>query len=125
MWRTTGDVKWRERGYRIYQAIEKHTRTKYGYTSIRGVNKQDVEKLDDMPRLFLFLFFFSFLFLFFSVTNPSIVFSWFLAETLKYLYLLFDDTNSYPLDRWVFNTEAHPLPVFSWTQKEREAFGMD
>ena len=50
--------------------------------------------------------------------------SWFLAETLKYLYLLFDDTDSYPLDKWVFNTEAHPLPVFSWTQKEREAFGI-
>ena len=52
-------------------------------------------------------------------------YSWFLAETLKYLYLLFDDINSYPLDRWVFNTEAHPLPVFSWTEKEREAFGID
>ena len=50
--------------------------------------------------------------------------SWFLAETLKYLYLLFDDTDSYPLDKWVFNTEAHPLPIFSWTQKEREAFGI-
>ena len=59
------------------------------------------------------------LFFFFSF------FSWFLAETLKYLYLLFDDINSYPLDRWVFNTEAHPLPVFSWTQKEREAFGIN
>ena len=37
---------------------------------------------------------------------------------------MFDDTNEYPLDRWVFNTEAHPLPIFSWTEKEREAFGI-
>ena len=54
MWRTTGDVKWRERGYEIFQAIEKHTRTTYGYTSVRGVtgNEDNVEKLDDMPRYF-------------------------------------------------------------------------
>lgn len=36
---------------------------------------------------------------------------WF-AETLKYLYLLFDDTNKFPLDKYVFNTEAHPFPRF-------------
>jgi len=99
MWRTTGDVKWRERGYTIFQAIEKHARTEYGYASIAGVNRQTVEQIDDMP-------------------------SWFLAETLKYLYLLFDDIDSVALDKWVFNTEAHPLPLFSWTEKEREAFGI-
>jgi len=37
--------------------------------------------------------------------------SFFLAETLKYLYLLFSDDNLVSLDEWVFNTEAHPLPV--------------
>lgn len=36
--------------------------------------------------------------------------SFFYAETLKYLYLLASDENTVPLDRWVFNTEAHPLP---------------
>lgn len=40
--------------------------------------------------------------------------SFFLGETLKYLYLLFsDDPNLLSLDRFVFNTEAHPLPI--WT----------
>ncbi|KAH7096529.1 seven-hairpin glycosidase [Auriculariales sp. MPI-PUGE-AT-0066] len=33
---------------------------------------------------------------------------WF-AETLKYLYLTFDDPSRYSLDNYVFNTEAHPL----------------
>jgi len=35
------------------------------------------------------------------------------AETLKYLYLLLDDSSPelLPLDQFVFNTEAHPLPV--------------
>ena len=37
--------------------------------------------------------------------------SFFLAETLKYLYLLYADDTLLPLDQWVFNTEAHPLPV--------------
>ena len=40
--------------------------------------------------------------------------TFYLAETLKYLYLLFsDDPNLLPLDKWVFNTEAHPLPVYN------------
>ena len=37
--------------------------------------------------------------------------SFFLAETLKYLYLLYSDSELLSLDLWVFNTEAHPLPV--------------
>jgi len=39
--------------------------------------------------------------------------SFFLAETLKYLYLLFSPTTVIPLDEWVFNTEAHPLKIKS------------
>ena len=49
MWRTTGDIRWRERGYTIFKAIERHTRTQYGYTSIHGVSGSDYQ-LDDMPR---------------------------------------------------------------------------
>jgi len=29
----------------------------------------------------------------------------------QYLYLLFSDDNLIPLEKWVFNSEAHPLPV--------------
>lgn len=29
------------------------------------------------------------------------------AETLKYFYLLFDDKDTWSLDDWVLNTEAH------------------
>lgn len=28
----------------------------------------------------------------------------------QYLYLLFSDDSLISLDKWVFNTEAHPLP---------------
>lgn len=29
----------------------------------------------------------------------------------RYLYLLFSDDDHLPYEHWVFNTEAHPLPV--------------
>lgn len=39
--------------------------------------------------------------------------SFFLGETLKYFFLLFsDDVNLINLDQYVFNTEAHPLPIW-------------
>jgi mannosyl-oligosaccharide alpha-1,2-mannosidase len=39
--------------------------------------------------------------------------SFFVAETLKYFYMLFEeDPSVLPLDQWVFNTEAHPLPIW-------------
>jgi len=41
---------------------------------------------------------------------------------LKYLYLLFTDDELIPLDKWVFNTEAHPFPVFNWTDEEKVRF---
>ena len=39
--------------------------------------------------------------------------SFWLAELLKYLYLILDTSSPprYPLDEYVFNTEAHPLPA--------------
>jgi hypothetical protein len=39
--------------------------------------------------------------------------SFFLAETLKYLYLLFSPSELISLDQWVFNTEAHPIRIVS------------
>ena len=43
---------------------------------------------------------------------------------LKYLYLLFTDEDLIPLDQWVFNTEAHPLQIFQWTDWEKKAYGL-
>ncbi|KAF8186288.1 glycoside hydrolase family 47 protein [Pholiota molesta] len=99
MWRITGDPKWRDRAYEIYRAIERHTRTELGYASVNDVDSLTGGQMDEMP-------------------------SFFLAETLKYLYLIFDDVDSISLDRWVFNTEAHPLPIFSWTEKEKADLGI-
>ncbi|KAJ7464483.1 glycoside hydrolase family 47 protein [Mycena latifolia] len=99
MWRVTGEAKWREMGWRIFEAIERETRTPIGYASLKTVEVTPGIKQDDMP-------------------------SYFLAETLKYLYLLFISDDPFPLDAWVFSTEAHPLPVFEWTQEEKKRFGI-
>jgi hypothetical protein len=36
-----------------------------------------------------------------------------MSETLKYLYLLLADDGLLPLDEYVLNTEAHPIPIFN------------
>jgi mannosyl-oligosaccharide alpha-1,2-mannosidase len=50
LWRTTGDVKWRERGWSVFEAIEKETRTQYGYASIYDVDRSPPSFKDEMPR---------------------------------------------------------------------------
>ena len=46
--------------------------------------------------------------------------SFWTGETLKYLYMLLDPSKKprFPLDEWVFNTEAHPLPVIGSTAEQ-------
>ena len=44
-------------------------------------------------------------------TQDDVQQSFFLAETLKYLWLIFEDDEKLPLDKFVMNTEAHPLPI--------------
>ena len=39
--------------------------------------------------------------------------SFFLAETLKYAYLLFAPVNTIDLGKIVFNTEAHPMRILN------------
>lgn len=64
-------------------------------------------------------------------SDLSTVFSFLFAETLKYLYLIYDESKEelFPLDDWVFNTEAHPFrivdidpPGYSLPEKEPECW---
>lgn len=43
--------------------------------------------------------------------NDNTMQSFWLAETLKYLYLIFSTPDVLPLDQWVLNTEAHPMRI--------------
>jgi len=87
MWRLTKDPKYREWGWKVVQALELNCKVDGGYSGIRNVNVRLNKATDDVQQ------------------------SFFLAETLKYLYLLFSEDHLIDLNQWVFNTEAHPLPV--------------
>ncbi|KAG5353571.1 hypothetical protein C0989_005544 [Termitomyces sp. Mn162] len=50
LWRVTGDLKWRERGWRIFAAIETHAKTSSGYASLSAVDTLPAKLCDDMPR---------------------------------------------------------------------------
>ncbi|XP_037737750.1 mannosyl-oligosaccharide 1,2-alpha-mannosidase IC isoform X1 [Chelonia mydas] len=86
MWRLTHDPKYRQWGWEVVKALEKYCRVEAGFSGIRDVYTTTPSH-DNMQQ------------------------SFFLAETLKYLYLLFCDDDVLSLEDWVFNTEAHPLPV--------------
>jgi len=80
--RFTKVPRYLEMGRRFFEDLVARCRTADGYTTLKNVAAG--EKGDLMP-------------------------SYFLAETLKYLYLLFAPDTTLDFDRVVFNTEAHPL----------------
>ena len=80
--RRTKDPRYLEMGRTFFEGLLAHCRTEAGYTTLKDVTSK--EKGDLMP-------------------------SYFLAETLKYLYLLFAPDETLDLGKVVFNTEAHPL----------------
>ena len=80
--RATHDARYLTMGKTFFDSLVAHCRTEGGYTTLKSV--VTMEKSDLMP-------------------------SYFLAETLKYLYLLFAPDSAMNMDNVVFNTEAHPL----------------
>ncbi|RAK89835.1 glycoside hydrolase [Aspergillus costaricaensis CBS 115574] len=103
MYRVTKDPIYRQWGWEIFKAFQKHTRVKdgEGYTSLSDVTIVPPKRRDNME-------------------------SFWLAETLKYLYLLFSPSDFLPLTEVVFNTEAHVFPRLrqaeyktGWTRRRR------
>ncbi|TRY94047.1 hypothetical protein DNTS_011954 [Danionella cerebrum] len=94
LYRLTKEKKYQQWGWEILQSFNKHTRVPTGgYTSINNVRDPAYPSPRDKME------------------------SFFLGETLKYFYLLFsEDPDLISLDKYVFNTEAHPLPI--WSQAE-------
>ncbi|KAL4079415.1 glycoside hydrolase family 47 protein [Scleroderma citrinum] len=83
-WRATGDVKYWNNAISAVQSFQEYLRTSVAYTEIADVNNRASSRSDEAESF------------------------WF-AETLKYLYLTFDDPQHISLDDYVFNTEAHPF----------------
>ena len=69
-------------GETYFNDIVKYCRTDAGYAMLSDITTK--EKSDEME-------------------------SFFFAETLKYLYLLFAPPETLQFDQVIFNTEAHPL----------------
>lgn len=88
MYRYTKKEKYRDYAWHVFQHLERHCRVDSGgYSSLRTARSTHPVKGDVMH-------------------------SFLISETFKYLYLIFgDDPSELPLDKWVFNTEAHPLLV--------------
>ncbi|KAJ1974570.1 hypothetical protein H4R35_003552 [Dimargaris xerosporica] len=89
LYRITGNRRYQEFGWEIFQSIEKYAKTPTAYSALRNV-----DAVKDIA----------------SNWSNSME-SFFLAETMKYLYLLFADPKLISLDHYVFNTEAHPLTI--------------
>ena len=87
LWRFTKDPMYREWGWRMFVAFEKHCKVDGGgYAGLRNVQIDRPTKDDKMETFWL-------------------------AETLKYFLLLFSDDSLLDLNTHVLNTEAHPLRV--------------
>ncbi|KEY74110.1 hypothetical protein S7711_05360 [Stachybotrys chartarum IBT 7711] len=104
MWRITGEEKYREWGWEMFKSFMNYTAVEEGggFTSLSNANVIPPKIKDNME-------------------------SFWLSETLKYMYLLFSPNDLLPLDKVVINTEGHPLPRFDmgrlfstgWQRKPR------
>jgi Glycosyl hydrolase family 47 len=84
----TKNPRYLDMGKTFFNNLVKYCRTDAAYAELSNVETK--QKTDDME-------------------------SFFLAETLKYLYLLYAPQNTVDLNKVVFNTEAHPIQK-NWGQ---------
>lgn len=84
LWRITGKEEFREAAWDMFQAVANATDTTFANAAIEDVTVLGSRQTDYME-------------------------SFWMAETLKYFYLVFADTDLISLDDFVLNTEAHPF----------------
>ena len=86
-WKLTGNPIYRRYAWEIFLSIKKYCKSLNGYVGIVNVNIPTEWQIDKQ-------------------------YSYFLSETLKYIYLTFESSYFLSHDDWVFNTEAHPLKIW-------------
>jgi len=94
MYKATKDPKLLKVAFKQVDRLRKWCKTSCGYANVRNVFTVEIE--DKME-------------------------SFFLSETLKYLYLLFDPDNKYNKN-YIFSTEAHPFPVVKSNKSQALAY---
>ncbi|KAF5371789.1 hypothetical protein D9758_003529 [Tetrapyrgos nigripes] len=93
-WRATGNTKYLDRAAQVLDHFQEYLTANDAYSGLGNVQDNSIHtpRIDRMESF------------------------WF-AETLKYLYLTFDDPEHISLDEYVFNTEAHPFKAPSWSDQ--------
>jgi mannosyl-oligosaccharide alpha-1,2-mannosidase len=84
LYRITGDHTLQDRAWNMFNNIISRTKTDIAHAALDDCTKPEASKSDRME-------------------------SFWLAETLKYFYLIFSEPSLISLDEYVLNTEAHPL----------------
>ncbi|CAE6482957.1 unnamed protein product [Rhizoctonia solani] len=101
-WRATGDTKYFNRAVAGLESIKKYCRPGVAVDGIWDVRQKNSSYINHAE-------------------------SFFFAEVMKYIYLTFDEPNKFSLDKYVFNTEAHPFeapsPLESYQPTHREEVG--
>lgn len=87
MWRHTKKQRYRDYAWTVFQTIERQCRMEDGGYAVIKKAKTRRPRKEDIMHSFL------------------------ISETFKYIYLIFGPDDELPLDKWVFNTEAHPLLI--------------
>ncbi|OIW24902.1 glycoside hydrolase family 47 protein [Coniochaeta ligniaria NRRL 30616] len=85
LYRVTGDEQLRETAWTMFQRIMIASETPFGNAAIANVTVDGTAEKEDSME------------------------SFWMAETLKYFYLIFSPADVISLDEWVLNTEAHPF----------------
>jgi mannosyl-oligosaccharide alpha-1,2-mannosidase len=87
MYRITGDSSYQDIAWDMFLSIDNRTRTEFANAELDDVMSAGdggVNRVDKMGSVYL-------------------------AETLKYFYLMFSEPRFLSLDDWVFTTKAHPF----------------
>ncbi|KAK1837208.1 glycoside hydrolase [Podospora conica] len=86
MWRVTGSREWVERAWGMWERVREAVEVEGGggFAAVEDVRVKGGRRGDSME-------------------------SFWIAETLKYFYLIFSDPDLISLDDYVLNTEAHPF----------------
>ncbi|KAG6324398.1 hypothetical protein E4U22_002142 [Claviceps purpurea] len=90
LYRITGEQEYQEIAWTMFQAVHKASQAKYGHAAISDVTIPFEESTKEDNQ-------------------EDYMESFWLAETLKYYYLIFSPPDLVDLDEFVLNTEAHPF----------------
>lgn len=106
LYRMTGNEEWREVAWKMFESVMNATETEYGNSAIADVTVEGETSKSDSMEVSAFIFLYLKKKLYLLLTKKQ---SFWLAETLKYFYLIFSPPDLISLDDYVFNTEAHPF----------------